>query len=61
MYTDHVLEEKWRIQKILSQNANYDINTFMDNIHSSIIKLKEQFNLDLKYSNRQGGYSTNSK
>ena len=61
MYTDHILEEKWRVQKLLSQNADYDINKFMDNVHSSIIKLKDQFHLTLKYSDREGGYSSADK
>jgi hypothetical protein len=60
MYTDHILEEKWRVQKLLSQNANYDINKLMDNVHSSIIKLKDKFDLKLKYSNREGGYINSS-
>ena len=57
MYTDHILEEKWRIQKILAQNANYDIDTFINNIHSSIDKLKDEYDLELKYSKRKGGYT----
>ena len=60
MYTDHVLEEKWRVQKLLSESANYDIEKLMNNIHSSIMKLKEEYHLELKYSTRQGGFIKNN-
>jgi hypothetical protein len=56
MYTDHILEEKWRIQKLLAKNADYDVNKLMKNVHSSIIRLKAKLNVKLKYSNREGGY-----
>jgi len=56
MYTDHVLEEKERIQKEFSIKANYDVNKLLDDIHKNIIKFLKEEKSVLKYSDRKGGY-----
>jgi len=56
MYTDHVLEEKERIQKELSQKADYNVNNLLENIHKNIIKFLREKQYVLKYSDRKGGY-----
>lgn len=56
MYTDHVLEEKERIQKELSRKSDYDVNKLLENIHKNIIIFLKERNSVLKYSDRKGGY-----
>ena len=56
MYTDPILEEKWKVQKKLAQEAHYDINTFMKNAHQNVIELAKTMNIELTYAKRKGGY-----
>lgn len=56
MYTDHVLEEKERIQKELSRKADYDVNKLLESMRKSIIRFLKEKNAVLKYSDRKGGY-----
>jgi len=56
MYTDHVLEEKERIQKELSRKADYDVNKLLENMRKNISSFLKEKNVVLKYSDRKGGY-----
>jgi hypothetical protein len=56
MYTDPILEEKWKVQKELAQEAHYDINTFMKNAHKNVVELAKAMSIELKYAKRKGGY-----
>ncbi len=58
MYTDPVLQEKWRVQKKLSQKVNYDVKKLIKNAHQCVLEIAKEMNIELKYAKRQGGYLT---
>jgi len=55
MITNHLLEEKDRIQKKLAQEAQYDVFQYMENTHKIVQEAQEKYGLKLKYVNLQGG------
>ena len=56
MYSDEILEEKWRVQKRLSKQANYDVKELIKNAHKNITFLAKELDIELKYANRKGDY-----
>lgn len=60
MKTDPILKEKWRVQKKLAMKTNYNISKLVEEIHTNIEKINKEFNIKLKYSDREGGYIDNT-
>ncbi len=56
MYSDPILREKWKTQKRLAKEANYDIQKLIDNAKKNVSELVKGLNFKLKISNRKGGY-----
>ena len=56
MYSDPILKEKWKAQKRLAKEANYDIQKLIDNANKNVSELVKDLNIKLKISNRKGGY-----
>ena len=56
MYSDPILEEKWRVQKQMAKEANYDLKKLMENSKKTVEKLFKEKGWELKYSKRKGGY-----
>ena len=56
MYSDPILEEKWRVQKQMAKEANYDLKKLMENSKKTVEKLFKEKDWVLKYSKRKGGY-----
>lgn len=61
MISNELLEEKWRVQKELAKEANYDIKKMLDIIDLDIKKLEKLHNISLKYADIQPGYLTKDK
>ena len=61
MYTDPLLKEKWRVQKKLAREAGYDAKKLIENAHKTTKKLAEEMKINIKYSDRKGGYSENEE
>lgn len=57
MYTDPILEEKWKTQKKLAKKANYKIAELVKNAHKDVLTLTKRLNITLKFSNIKGGYT----
>jgi len=55
MITNHLLEEKDKIQKQLAQKAQYDVLKYMENTHKIVLEAQEKYGLTLKYGDIEGG------
>lgn len=49
MITNHLLEEKYRVQKQLVETAQYDLNQYVQNSHQAALELARQYGVTLKY------------
>ena len=49
MYTNELLEEKYRIQKLLAKEANYDLRTYIDNAEREIKETEMRYGVKFKY------------
>jgi hypothetical protein len=49
MITNHLLEEKYRVQKQLAETAQYDLNQYVQNSHLAVLELAKQYGVTLKY------------
>ncbi|MCK4311448.1 MAG: hypothetical protein KAW88_01795 [Candidatus Cloacimonetes bacterium] len=56
MYKDPILKEKWKTQKRLAKEANYDIQKLIDNAKKNVSEMAKGLNIKLKISNRKGCY-----
>ncbi len=56
MKQNPVLKEKWKTQKRLSKEANYDIEKLVKNAKNSITNISDKLKIDFKYSDRTGGF-----
>ena len=54
MKQNPVLKEKWKTQKRLSKEANYDIEKLVKNAKNSITNISDKLKIDFKYSDRTG-------
>lgn len=48
MLTNELLEEKWRTQREMARNANYNIKKLLDNAEKSVRKMSKEHNVTLK-------------
>ncbi len=49
MITNHILEDKWRVQQTLSKRAEYDVGRYMKLTHEVAQEVQERYGLQLKY------------
>ena len=56
MYSAPILREKWKTQKKLAKEANYDIQKLIDNAKKNVSELAKDLNIKLKFSKIKGGY-----
>jgi len=55
MITNHLLEEKERVQKQLAEEAQYDVFKYMENTHKNVLEAQAKYGLKLRYGQREGG------
>jgi hypothetical protein len=53
MITNHILEDKWRVQQALSKRAEYDVGRYMELTHEIALEVQERYGLQLKYVNKK--------
>ncbi len=53
MMTNHILEDKWRVQQALSKRAGYDAGRYMELTHEIALEVQERYGLQLKYINKE--------
>lgn len=50
MITSQILEDKWRVQKALSQEAGHDSGRYVALIHERALETQKRYGLRLRYS-----------
>lgn len=61
MYTNDLLEEKYRAQRELAQEAEVAGKDYLDLIESEVKDLFRQKGWNLEFSERKGGFLTTSQ
>ena len=49
MITNHILEDKWRVQRELSEQAGYDSTKYLDLVHQKALDVQERYGVRFKY------------
>lgn len=57
MYTDPILEEKWKIQKDMTAEANFNIAALFAHMNDSMPRIIRQYNLNITYSTRTSKFN----
>jgi hypothetical protein len=55
MITNHLLDEKERVQKELAEEVQYDMKKYTENIHRIVLEAQAKYGLKLRYGQREGG------
>nr|VFK30696.1 MAG: hypothetical protein BECKMB1821G_GA0114241_106919 [Candidatus Kentron sp. MB]VFK34257.1 MAG: hypothetical protein BECKMB1821I_GA0114274_106618 [Candidatus Kentron sp. MB]VFK76617.1 MAG: hypothetical protein BECKMB1821H_GA0114242_106520 [Candidatus Kentron sp. MB] len=56
MMTSPILEEKYRIQKKLAEEAGYDVRKYAELCRKIVAETEAEYGLKFKYGEREGGY-----
>lgn len=49
MYTNELLEEKYRVQRLLAKEANYDLKTYIENVERKVKEAEMRYGIKFKY------------
>jgi hypothetical protein len=49
MITNHILEDKWRVQKALDEQAGHDPGSYIALAHKSAIAAEERYGIRFRY------------
>jgi hypothetical protein len=49
MITNHILEDKWRVQKALSEQAGGDPRQYIALTHEAAVEAQERYGIQLRY------------
>jgi len=49
MITNHLLEDKYRAQKRLAEEADHDIHRYFENVNRIVAETEEQYGVRFKY------------
>jgi hypothetical protein len=49
MITNHLLEEKYRVQRELAHEAGHDTHQYMKNVRSIVAETERQYGIEFKY------------
>ncbi len=49
MITNHILEEKSRVQRELAKEAEYDVRKYTENVNRIVKETEKQYGVELKY------------
>jgi hypothetical protein len=49
MITNELLQEKYRVQKALAKEANYDLKQYVANSHAAVKEVEAQYGIKFKY------------
>ncbi len=50
MITNHILEDKWRVQKSLNEQAGDDPGKYIDLVHEKALQAQERYGIRLRYA-----------
>jgi len=49
MISSHILEDKWKVQKALSEQAGYDPRRYLALVHKSADEAQERYGIQFRY------------
>nr|VFJ64491.1 MAG: hypothetical protein BECKDK2373B_GA0170837_113715 [Candidatus Kentron sp. DK] len=55
MITTLILEEKYRVQRKLTEEAGYDVRKYTELCHKIVAETEAEYGLKFKYGRREGG------
>ena len=53
MITNHLLEDKYRVQRQLAEEAGYNVHKYHENLHKEALELQRRKGIKLKYIERE--------
>ena len=53
MITNHLLEDKYRVQRQLAEEAGYNARKYHENLHKEALELQQSKGIKLKYIERE--------
>nr|VFK53879.1 MAG: hypothetical protein BECKTUN1418F_GA0071002_10311 [Candidatus Kentron sp. TUN]VFK55697.1 MAG: hypothetical protein BECKTUN1418E_GA0071001_10321 [Candidatus Kentron sp. TUN]VFK64315.1 MAG: hypothetical protein BECKTUN1418D_GA0071000_12558 [Candidatus Kentron sp. TUN] len=56
MITSPILEEKYRVQKKLAEEAGYDVCKYSELCRKIVTEAEAEYGVKFKYGQREGGY-----
>jgi hypothetical protein len=56
MITNHILEDKWRVQKALSEQAGHDPSKYIALAHKRAAEVQERYGIRFRYANVEVDY-----
>nr|VFJ99517.1 MAG: hypothetical protein BECKH772A_GA0070896_101649 [Candidatus Kentron sp. H]VFJ99794.1 MAG: hypothetical protein BECKH772B_GA0070898_101689 [Candidatus Kentron sp. H]VFK04124.1 MAG: hypothetical protein BECKH772C_GA0070978_101629 [Candidatus Kentron sp. H]VFK42448.1 MAG: hypothetical protein BECKSD772F_GA0070984_112210 [Candidatus Kentron sp. SD]VFK48249.1 MAG: hypothetical protein BECKSD772E_GA0070983_111811 [Candidatus Kentron sp. SD] len=56
MITSPILEEKYRVQEKLAEEAGYDVRKYTELCRKILAETEAEYGLKFKYGKREGGY-----
>ena len=49
MITNHILEDKWRVQKALSEQAGHEPGRYIALVHKKVLEAQEHYGIQFRY------------
>ncbi len=49
MITNHILEDKWRVQKALDEQAGHDPGSYLALVHKRVVEAQERYGIRFRY------------
>jgi len=53
MITNHILEDKWRVQKALDEQAGHDPSRYIALVHQRAMETQERYEVQFRYIERE--------
>lgn len=53
MITNHILEDKWKVQKELSEQAGHDLGRYIALIHRKVEEAEERYGIRFRYTEHE--------
>jgi len=54
MITNHILEEKVRVQRELAKEADYDVHKYVENVNRIVKETEKQYGVKFKHYSASG-------
>ncbi len=53
MMTNHLLEDKYRVQRQLAEEAGYNVRRYHENLHKEALEVQRREGIKLRYIERE--------
>jgi hypothetical protein len=61
MITNHILEDKWRVQRALTEQAGHDPSRYLALVHAKAIETQERYRVQFRYIGEEPAFPTSPK